>query len=298
MKLPHRRRAIVTAPVTAAPAPPPDPTTLVVVVSDLHANSTVGLCPTGPFELDDGGSYSPSPAQGWLWDRWLDFWAWIRTIKETQPQIGRTIVVVNGDAADLNVHSGLQLITAEDLDAVVEITARALRPARECADFLFLTRGTTAHVGEAAHLEERVALALDAEPDGPRRTWDVLPLIAGGVRFTFQHHPATSSGRPWTRGNAAARLAVMALYEYAGRGEPPPAVCVYSHNHVFEESGLTHQVRAFISPAWQLATAHQHRRGYGDVLSDIGGMAFVCAGGEYQVYVKRFTPERREPWQK
>jgi hypothetical protein len=290
-----RQRDSVTPPVTK-PLPCQDIPILVVVVSDLHCNSTVGLCPPGPFELDDGGSYSPSPAQLWLWDRWLGFWAWIRTIKETNPQIGRTIVVVNGDAADMNVHSGLQLITAEDLDAVVEITTKVLQPARECADFLFLTRGTTAHVGEAAHLEERVALALNAEPDGTRRTWDVLPLIAGGVRFVFQHHPATSSGRPWTRGNAAARLAIMALYEYAGRGEPPPAVCVYSHNHVFEDSGLTHRPRALITPAWQLATAHQHRRGYGDVLADIGGLAFVCASGEYQVHVKRFAPERRAPW--
>ena len=42
------------------------------VTSDLHAGSTVALCPP-KVQLDDGGKYEASKAQLWLWECWLDF---------------------------------------------------------------------------------------------------------------------------------------------------------------------------------------------------------------------------------
>lgn len=45
------------------------------VVSDLHVNSTVGLCPASGVRLDDGGTYMPSNSQVWLWERWLETWS-------------------------------------------------------------------------------------------------------------------------------------------------------------------------------------------------------------------------------
>ena len=54
--------------------PPDEPPIIVAIISDLHAGSTVGLCPPR-FTLDDGGDYVSSPAQRWLWRNWNHFWA-------------------------------------------------------------------------------------------------------------------------------------------------------------------------------------------------------------------------------
>ena len=47
---------------------------VVAVVSDLHINSTVGLCP-GPVPLDDGGTHQPSKEQRALLRCWNEYWA-------------------------------------------------------------------------------------------------------------------------------------------------------------------------------------------------------------------------------
>ena len=46
---------------------------LLRITSDLHAGSTVAICPPR-VQLDDGGEYHASKAQRWLWERWKDFW--------------------------------------------------------------------------------------------------------------------------------------------------------------------------------------------------------------------------------
>jgi hypothetical protein len=38
-----------------------------LLVANLHINSTTGLCPPDGIELDDGGRYLPSKPQRWLW---------------------------------------------------------------------------------------------------------------------------------------------------------------------------------------------------------------------------------------
>jgi hypothetical protein len=47
---------------------------ILAVVSDLHLNSTVALCPPEGVTLDDGGTSEPSRLQRWLWDCWEDDW--------------------------------------------------------------------------------------------------------------------------------------------------------------------------------------------------------------------------------
>ena len=44
--------------------------TVVACVGDLHAGSTLGLCPLDGVEVDDGGRYSPNASQRQLWAWW------------------------------------------------------------------------------------------------------------------------------------------------------------------------------------------------------------------------------------
>ena len=66
---------------------------MIAVVSDLHCGSTVGLHPPEETPLDDGGAYTPSKAQGWLWSHWLAYWK--RVMKER-----KSLAVRRGEDVD------------------------------------------------------------------------------------------------------------------------------------------------------------------------------------------------------
>ena len=162
---------------------------IVAVVSDLHSNSTIGLCPYS-FNLDDGGTYKASKAQRWLWRNWQDYWKRIANLSQ---DTGLPVVaVVNGDITDGDHHGSPQLITRNDADQL-RLGIAVLEPVLNTARRVFVVRGTEAHVGKSASLEEMIAQDIGAEPSpwGPsptsspssstapsssRRTrWDVNP---------------------------------------------------------------------------------------------------------------------------
>lgn len=264
------------------------------VVSDLHVNSTVGLAP--PYtELDDGGTYRPSKAQRWLWRNWLDFWEQVRAKKEEHNAQLR--VVFNAEIADLNKHSKYQLFTVNET-TVMRAAVEVLTPALDVADVVFVTRGTEAHTGGSAHIEEKIAEDIGAAKDDEAGNWSWwwLPMEAAGVRLDFQHHPATGSRRPWTRGAAPTRQAAIVAMEYALEGKAPPHLGVYSHGHYFADSGTTIRPRVIFTPPWQLTTAFGHRLGVGGRLEPVGGVAFVCQDGQYTMHDIRYQGRRRKPW--
>ena len=76
-------------------------TCLTVVVSDPHINSTVGLL-ANKVNLDDGGQYTSSKSQRWIYNNFLSF---CKDIEVEKRRLGApTIVVFNGDIADDNNH--------------------------------------------------------------------------------------------------------------------------------------------------------------------------------------------------
>ncbi|WP_347243901.1 hypothetical protein, partial [Thermogutta sp.] len=55
-------------------------TDAIVVISDIHAGSRLGLFPPGRKKIlrgsnaDDYITVNPSPFQRWLWKMWQEFW--------------------------------------------------------------------------------------------------------------------------------------------------------------------------------------------------------------------------------
>ena len=83
-------------------------TDVLAVVSDLHTNSTIGLCPPR-FPLDDGGEYVASKAQRWLWTNWQNY---IANVSQTAQEYNcRIVTVFNGDLLDGDHHGTAQIIT-------------------------------------------------------------------------------------------------------------------------------------------------------------------------------------------
>lgn len=263
-------------------------TTILAVVSDLHTNSTVGLCPPG-VQLDDGGTYRAGKTQRWLWSSWLNYWT---QVTELQVQFQAPLwIVCNGDAFDGDHHDTYQVITRNPAD-MLHIAAQVFETLPKW-EHLFIVRGTPAHVGKGASLEETLAADLSATGDTATGTasWWHLPLDCDGVLFDIAHH-GTMGSLPWTKANAANKLAALTVFDYAGHGGKLPHVVIRSHRHEYADSGGNFPVLAIQSPAWQLPTEYTRRLAPA-ALGDIGGLVFVCHEGRYTWRAIRYRPQRR-----
>jgi hypothetical protein len=259
----------------------------IAVVSDLHINSTLGLCPE-KILLDDGGYYLPSAFQEKLWKCWEDFWDQVG--KERLG--GELIVIVNGDAVDGDHHNTPQIVS-RNLETQRQAGISVLsRPAR-MASALYIVRGTEVHVGKSAQAEEALAYDLNAvkTPEG-RNSWWRLPISFSGVRFDFAHHG--NMGRlPWTTNNMINRLAVEIELEYRRMELEPPNFAIRSHNHRWGDSSIFNPVKVISLAGWQGPTAHVHRIAPG-ALPQVGGLIFHIDNGAASFRVVSYTKDM--PW--
>jgi len=265
---------------------------LVAVVSDLHINSTVGLlCPS--VKLDDGGTFKASKAQRWLWGNWRDYW---KQVDDAKKRYGYPVVaVINGEVADNNYHSRTQMITRNESD-IISMATKTMTPCLDVADYVFVTRGTAAHVGESASLDEIMARELGAVPDGDAYSWWHLPAIWGGVKFDICHHSPSRSGRPYTKASPAARIAFDLMFDFIDDIKNLPDVALRSHFHSFSDSGDNYPVRAFVTYGWQLKTAYVNKFGDGGRVMPVGGMLFTCEKGSYSYKNIHYAGKRRAYW--
>lgn len=267
---------------------------IVVVVADLHINCTMALCPP-VFELDGGGKYYQNNTQKWIWKSWLDF---VGRVKQAKKHFGAEVYVVfNGDLVDVNTHSAYELISPNPAD-IIKATRVAIAPLIALGDYNFIVRGTEAHTGGAAWIEEQVAQLVGAEKDTNTYSWWWLPMEINGVHLGFAHHPSTNSSRPWTRGNAASRQAQILMDEYFGE-ENYPQLVHYGHFHHDEDSWDNHKIRVVYEAPWVATTGFDSRCGRASQRPKIGGNIIYLPGdGKYRVKKFRYQPARREPWTK
>jgi len=248
--------------------------TLVIVASDQHTNSTVGLCPP-VVQLDDGGTYHASRGQRWLWDCWLDTWDKVRAY-----QGWHKVLDLNGDLGELDTkRRSYQLITPNKA-FIQGMIIDTLAPALDEVDSVYVKRGTPAHVGKSAWLEEAIAQDITISvPEKTSASWYWLRATASGVRFDTSHH-APMGGLPWTFPNSANKLAFLAMNYYREMDLPIPHVVVRSHNHRYATSFDNYKTSAYFTPAWTLRTEYIHQgREYG--VANIGALLFECEDGQY-----------------
>lgn len=270
---------------------------IIPIVGDMHVNSTVALCPPS-FMLDDGGTYSASPVQTWIWERWEKFWEEVVKVKEKYKL--RCVAMLNGELADNNVHHTTQLISRNPADQIA-LAESVLLPIRKISDNIIVIRGTEAHTGPSANMDEIMARKLRAVPSinsvktgEHRASWWEFYGEFSGVTINISHHPGTSHRRPYTKGNDAMRLAFIQSYKYMERGLFPPDLVIRGHNHIPVDSFDNHPSRAIIGPSWQLNTSYGYRIGGGWL--PVGGMYVLCRDGKYKVIKRYFDWPVEDPW--
>lgn len=271
-----------------------DEAVVIAVVSDLHTGSTVGLCPPGPIELDDGGSYQPSTAQQWLWQCWRDYWAEVERVRDRLK--APLFTVLNGDAFDGDHHGTSQIISRNPMIQAQVASEVMDVPKAVGWDKLFVVRGTESHVGGSGSTEEGLARALGAtgDPDTGNASWWHLRMDVQDVRLDFAHHGRTGY-RPWTRHNATLLLAAQIFYEHAANGERHPDLAIRSHFHRHSDSHDAHPVRVLQTPAWQLKTAYVHKVAP-ESIADVGGLIITIEDGHVDVRKIIHRPKRGAVW--
>lgn len=263
---------------------------LLAITSDQHTNSTIGLCPSEGVRLDEGGEYKPSKAQLWQWDRWLEFWATVRRLRDTHK--AKLVCVYNGDAVDGDHHNTSQIVTRNQ-ESQAYIAVRVFSIPRDLKpDASYMVRGTVSHVGEGAASEEALAKHLKCERTDAE-AWSAWHwrLDVHGRLFDFQHHTSVG-GLPWTAPGAIARLAFRHRIEHLERGLPPADFLFRSHLHRHHDSYEAHKTRAIVTPAWQLKTAYAHKVAP-DSIADIGGVTcLVEPDGTVTVRKHLYQPDQ------
>lgn len=262
---------------------------IVAVSSDHHGGSTVGLC-TPKVWLPDGDERRNSREQNWLWRNWHG--RYIPRVKLLAAKYRtKYIAIMNGDAIEGNHHRTTQVITNNET-VQMRITEDILSPLLQKAAAAYFIRGTPAHVGQQARLEEKVADNwTNTVKDGKNSTRWHLSLDVNGTLFDIGHKGGI--GRlPWTRPNAVNKIAAAVIVSSHQRGRRCPNVVLRAHWHQYADSGTNYRkIRVIAMPAWQLATGYVNTMDPGAV-ADIGGLIFTCWPDKtYDLEVMRFFPK-------
>ncbi len=161
-------------------------------------------------------------------------------------------------------------------------------------DSLYIVRGTRAHEGRSSWLEEEIGKDMNSIPsDKDIASWWQIRAVVNGVRFDMAHH-AFMGRLPWTKTNAAVRMASETIWNYmVDRKADPPDVVVRSHNHTYIEAAVN-GTKVYFTPAWTAMNEYGYRVGYENTLASIGGMVFFCEDGKYRHKLYRYTPEKEK----
>lgn len=264
--------------------PKPEPSVrpiVFAVVSDVHAGSTLAVCPP-TITLDDGGSYTASKVQCWLWECWNDFW---QQAAAKRRALGAELYAgFNGDLTDGDHHGTTQILSGNPVVQAQVVNACMAVPLALKPDRILIVRGTEAHVGKSGCIEERIAdgLRRDKRPiisdldTGNASTWHWRAEIHG-ARLDITHHGRTGQ-REHTRASAAVLHAHDIFLSHAKREEPYPHLCLRAHYHRFNDSYDACPTRVVTSGAWQLKTAYVHKVA-ADSIADVGGLLITLRPG-------------------
>ncbi len=256
----------------------------IIVISDLHINSTVALCPPR-VNLDDGGTYHPSRGQRFLIDAFNDF------VLKVQNLEGKKTLIINGDVGELDTKRRSNQLITMNKSTILDMVIDTLAPLVDKVDHVIIIRGTVAHTGKSQWLEEALAGQYDhvvVDKTSKAKSWYHFRGVIGDVRVDAAHH-ATMGYLPWTAPNSANRVAAMATWLYMVEyKQPPPHLLFRSHNHRCAESNGNYPVRVFFTPAWTLITEYGYRLGRELTIADIGGVI----NGE----IIRYRENKRRIW--
>lgn len=243
-----------------------------VVVGDLHAGSTVALCPPKVIN-EDGFSYTHNEAQKWLWKCWRRFTdRWLPKVLNGRPYI----LVHNGDAVQGTWARFGQLVSSE-FTVQAQIATDLLLPLAQPAESVYMVKGTEVHVGRM--VEHSIGMAIGAKPHPKDHTraphhWNIK---INGTLCSFRHHMSTTS-RKWLEASALSIMAINEREDAAQNGHPQPSLVCRAHRHVYG-LWMGNGIGTVVGPSWQLSTTHAHKVATG-VVAPVGAYVLDWGGVE------------------
>lgn len=267
-----------------------------LIVSDTHINSTVGLAPPVTY-LDDGDSVYASTARRFL------IWTFSDILEKAEAKAKRygseLYGLINGDAVETDAKNRTNQIITRNKETARQMAIDVFTPYFGICKGVYVVRGTEAHVGLQAEAEESLAANFDntiKDEENGRASWQFLRLELDGVRMHIAHHPkGGGGGRPMNAHAGIDRIASDALFMYANMREPIPHLVINSHLHGYRDSGNRFATRAIITPALSLLTSYVYRIGI-NFSEPIGAILITCHEGRYHVEPLLY-PVRKATWQ-
>jgi hypothetical protein len=227
----------------------------VVVLSDIHAGSTVALLPPG-FVTLEGTEIGQSPIQRWLWECWTKCNVWIDDILGGDAHA----LVFNGDLIEGN-HHGTKQVISPDVNDHVDAGIDIIKGRVAAADRTFFVKGTECHVGNSEIIFGKALLEkgfrVEKDPSTGLPAFDRLTLDVCGVRCVFRHH-IPSAVRPYLESSQFSIQMGSEIMEAVRNGEQTPRVLCCAHRHRFGQFSDGHSLTV-ISPPWQMLTRHGHK---------------------------------------
>jgi hypothetical protein len=264
-----------------------------IVTSDQHCNSTVGLV-SPKADLDDGGSYVYSRGQRWLWANWMRFCDHIAKLENQ-------IIILNGDLCEADAAKRSHQLITRNRATIKSLAIETISPLIENHNIIgiYILRGTESHTGKSAHMEELIADDLDDAipcPETKTKSWWSLSLQVEQVKISLAHDGGGMSGIPWNRPAASNNLASRAFFMACQNREAPPDLVIRSHIHRWGDSYDAFPVRAIFTPAWTLKSSYINKLSP-DGLAEIGALIIHVDGNRYEVQKWKAEPAKRV-WQK
>lgn len=227
----------------------------------------------------------PSDAQQMIWAAWREFWEeWVPLAGHGEP----FAILVNGDALD-GVHHGSKTQVSQNHADQAAIALQCLEPLMEkCRGRLYMVRGTEAHVGPSAEMEEMLAERLGAVPDahGQHSRFEIWFRLGRGLVHAM-HHIGTTGSMHYE--STAVMKELSESYTEAGRWrDDPPDVVVRSHRHRHLEVRVPTKLGygiSFVTPGWQLKTPFTYKIPGGRLTTpQIGGS--IIRDGDNDFYTR------------
>ena len=222
----------------------------VVILSDIHAGSTVALLPPN-FTTLEGQEVLQSPIQKWLWQCWEHCNQWFDDITGSDPHA----LVLNGDLIE-GVHHGTKQVISLDTNDHVEAAIHILRPRASKAARTFVVKGTECHTSNTEIVVGK-ALKLEVNPETSLPAFDRLTMDICGVRGVFRHHIPTAV-RPYLESSQFSIQMGSEIMEAVRNGEKTPRFLCCAHRHRYGQFSDGHSLTV-ISPPWQMLTRFGHK---------------------------------------
>lgn len=274
---------------------------VIVVNSDQHCGSTLGLMTPEGVTISDGAHVTPSDSVRWLWRQHLNFVDDAERIVKEWRKKGATAHYINlGDLTDGDHHQTHQII-GRDQGSHIEVARRTLKDGFLGLKFdtLHFVMGTPSHVGRAGGLEKSIASGIEDAGypvircpwNSDTTLWPYLYMQVGDYRFDFRHH-GRSGQREHTRKSYQAIYAYDIHGTHVNEGRRPPDVAVRAHKHKMMDSGpdLRGITRVINTGCWQFASEWVRSAAI-ESQADFGGWVFVVTDdmrGPYDLWARPF----------